>query len=36
VIEDFSSDFGILDGIQDPHPALASWANADVDVEDTF
>jgi len=34
VIEDFSDDFGILDGSQDPHPALASGANADVDVED--
>jgi hypothetical protein len=36
MIQDFSDDFGIFDGGQDLQPALASWANADVDVEDPF
>ena len=34
MIQDFSNDLGVFDGRKDFHFTTASWANADVDVED--
>ena len=36
MIEDFAYDFGVLYGRENPHSVLASGANTDVDVEDSF
>ncbi len=36
MIKDLADNFGVFDGSQDPHPALAFLANADVDVEHPF